>query len=309
MKCLVTGAGGFIGGHLIEHLLASGCTVIGTDIEAGPVCRVLRHASFSFVRSDVLDAEGVKSLIAEQMPEIVYHLAAQSFPSASWQSPLRTFDVNVRGTVHLLEAVKGTGTRVVLACSSAEYASKADGKPISEDWQLDPLTPYGVSKLAQDHVGRLYAERYGIPIVRLRPFYLIGPRKTGDMSSDFARGIVAIEQGKQSVLKVGNLDVVRDLLDVRDGVAAMQILAEKGQAGIVYNICAGMGYRLSDVLDRFVGLAKAPVCVEADPAQVRLLDEPVKIGDNRRLKELGWSPKVLLDQTLTDILHFWREAK
>ena len=310
MKALITGAGGFIGGYLAEHLLSAGDRVWGMDREPGAVCQTLEQRGLRFVRGDILNGAEMGELLADLRPDVVYHLAAQSFPGRSWEQPALTFDINVRGTVSLLEAVRSSGGKpvVIPICSSAEYAPRVVTTPITEDSPLGPSTPYGVSKLTQDHIARLYGERYGLPVVRVRPFYLVGPRKMGDVCSDFARGVVAVERGAQPGLKVGNLDVIRDLLDVRDGVGAMRVLAEKGRAGSVYNICLGTGYRVGDILDRLIALAGKPVQVSVDPARVRSLDEPVKIGDNRRLRELGWAPRISMEQTLRDILDYWRAA-
>ncbi len=307
MKALITGSGGFIGGHLVEHLLAAGYAVHATDTVAAAGSAPVQ-APYEFATLDILDRRAVRQCLEYCRPDVLFHLAAQSYPGVSWEKPALTFEVNVNGTVNLLEGVRelGLNTVLVVVCSSALYASDSAGAPIAEDAPQLPSNPYGISKLAQDHVTRLYAERYGMKAMRIRPFFLVGTRKKGDVSSDFARGIVAIERGRADCLKVGNLDVVRDMLDVRDGVAAFRLVAERGQAGAAYNICTGSGCRLRQVLEVYTRLALKPVRVEVDPARIRPLDEMVRIGDATRLKALGWAPRFSLEQSLRDILEYWR---
>ena len=305
-RCVITGAGGFIGGYLTERLLRAGASVEAFDVAEPRV--VPREGRFHFTAVDIEQRSVLERAMREARPDVVFHLAAQSYPGLSWDDPVRTFRANILGSVNVFDAVRATGlpTSVVAICSSAEYAARSTAEPIAEDSALNPSSPYGVSKLAEDELGRLYAERYGMRIMRVRPFYLIGPRKTGDVSSDFARGVVAIERGQRQVLPVGNLDVVRDLLDVRDGVDALVVLAERGRAGEVYNVCSGRGYAVRDVLEILKKLARVPVREELDAARARPIDEPVKIGDPSRLKALGWGPQYSIESTLGDILGYWR---
>lgn len=303
MISLVTGAGGFIGGFLVEHLAAQGHEVHALDQSPG-------SAVCAFHRADILDPASLTELVGKIRPSAVFHLAAQSYPGISWQDPAATFRVNVLGTIHVLEAIRRSGLKpvTVVACSSAEYSSRAGTGRIAEDAPLDPSSPYGISKLAEDHAAKLYGERYGIPVIRMRPFFLVGTRKKGDVCSDFARGVVAVEQGRQADVPVGNLDVVRDLLDVRDGVEAMALLAERGAKGEVYNICSGTGYSLRDVLETYKSLARVPVRERVDPARLRPIEEMERIGDPSKLKALGWAPRHAIRDTLGDILDFWRTA-
>lgn len=307
MRYLVTGAGGFIGVYLIEELLRRGVTVIATTrrpITGAPAGR----AALTAVTGDLLDPDFTRTLVGEAKPDVIFHLAAQSLPVVSWERPAETFDINVRGTLNVLEAARRGDRRpmVVLCCSSAEYGPGRDETPITEDDPLVPSSPYGISKLAQDHLGRLYGEAYGLRVIRARPFFLIGPRKRRDVCSDIARHIVAIERGLERDLPVGNLDVVRDLLDVRDGASALCTLAERGRAGDVYNVASGRGHRLRAVLDMMKARARVPVVERLDPAKLRPVDEPVKIGDPAKLEALGWEPAYAIEATLTDILEYWR---
>ncbi|HBA84315.1 MAG TPA: GDP-mannose 4,6-dehydratase [Verrucomicrobia bacterium] len=305
MKCLVTGAGGFIGRYLVEKLLERGCEVFAVD-QAAP--DMPAASGLHCMALDVQDAAQTTKLFEDVRPEAVFHLAAQSYPGASWEQPALTYNVNVLGSIHVMEAARrlNPAPRTLVVCSSAEYVEHAGAEPIREDTLLRPTTPYGISKLAEDHAALLYHQHYGLPTIRIRPFFLIGPRKRGDVSSDFARGIVAIERGVQETLSVGNLEIVRDLLDVRDGVEAFWTLAQKGVAGEVYNICSGQGYSLRQVLDRYRALAVKPVREQLDPKLIRPIDEKARLGDPGKLKALGWVPAIPIERTIEDILVYWR---
>jgi GDP-4-dehydro-6-deoxy-D-mannose reductase len=308
MTSLLTGASGFVGRHMAEHLLGRGDTVIALvplqpaagDGEPPP--------GVAKVTGDILDAAFLRRVIAETRPDEIYHLAAQSLPTVSWQDPVLTQRVNVEGTLHVLEGVRAAGlpTAIVVASSSAIYAQRKDGAPIREDDPCGPSSPYGVSKLAADHFARLYAGRYGLRVFRARPFFLIGPRKTGDVCSDWARNIVAIEQSTARELVVGNLDIVRDFLHVGDGVEALATVAAKGAAGEAYNISSGRGWALADVLRALTGLSRAKVSVRVDPGRIRPMDERVKVGDSSRLRALGWRESRGVERALAEILEYWR---
>lgn len=303
MRCLVTGSSGFIGGHLVEHLAARSFDVHAMDsAPAAPSRGVVAHAV------SLLDRSAVERCLAQARPEWVFHLAAQSYPGASWDAPAETFRVNVIGTLNLLEAVRSAGLRprVVVACSSAEYARDAGDRPLAEDARLQPSSPYGISKLAVDQLSRLYFERFGLDTVRARPFFLVGPGKRGDFCSDWARGIADIEAGRANRLAVGDLEIVRDLLDVREGVEAFCVLAERGRGGEVYNVCSGRGYVLREALEIYRSLARVPVRAVADPARLRPLDERTRVGDPGKLRALDWTPKRPIRETLEEILDYWR---
>ncbi len=306
MKCLIIG-GGFIASHLVEFLAKEGHEVTVFSTSRGQALAGIR-SDFNFLQGSVLERSDVGRALDAVRPEVVFHLAAQSLPGVSWEQPAKTFDINVQGTIGVFEEIRARkmNPSIVVACSSSEYAPRCDELPIAEDGELLPSSPYAASKLAQDHVARLYHQRYGLRIVRCRPFYLIGPRKNGDFSSDFARGIIAIERGRRSDLPVGNLDVVRDLLDVGDGAAAFWLLSQRGQPGEVYNICSGTGYSLREVLSIYRGLAKAEIKEWVDASRIRPIDEMVKIGNPSKLAGLGWSPRRPIAESLGDILDYWR---
>ena len=313
MISFVTGASGFIGSHLIDYLLARGDTVCALrrshGQSAGPATVVAAPDRLRFVEGDVLDKGLLSRLIVEHAPQEIYHLAAQSFPHVSWKQPWLTHQVNVEGTLNILEAVRTLANQpaVVVASSSSIYSQRADGLPIREDDPCMPASPYGVSKLAADHSARLYAARYGMRVVCARPFFLIGPRKTGDVASDWARSVVAVERGLARELAVGNLDIVRDFLHVADGVEGLAVIAAKGAAGEAYNVSSGQGCSLADLLKTITSLSRVKVEVRIDQARFRQLDERVKVGDSTKLQSLGWRARRTVAEALQDILDYWRQ--
>jgi GDP-4-dehydro-6-deoxy-D-mannose reductase len=307
MKCLVTGAGGFIGQYLCEKLLDCGCEAYAADQMVPQIAHQNSSQLHSFAL-DIQDGPQTLKCIQEIRPDAIFHLAAQSFPGLSWEQPALTFNVNALGTIHILEGARRLDPmpRVLVVGSSAEYVEHAGTEPINENTPLRPTTPYGISKLAEDHIALLYYQHYKLPTIRIRPFFLIGPRKRGDVSSDFARRVVAIERGQQDVVTVGNLEIVRDLLDVRDGVEAFWVLATKGVPGEVYNISSGKGYPLRTILEHYRAMASKPIREQVDPKLIRPIDEKARIGDSGKLKALGWMPVIPVEQTFTDILNYWR---
>jgi GDP-4-dehydro-6-deoxy-D-mannose reductase len=306
--CLITGIGGFLGSHLAELALGQGWTVSGILRNDSRNIEGIRH-KVDLLRSDILDRTEVENAVRNVRPDVIFHLAAQSSPSVSWIDPERTFRVNVFGTLNLLEAVHAAGLNpfVVVAGSSAEYGfSQPEEIPIQEDKPLRPASPYGVSKVASSALALLYHRAFEMKVVVVRPFFVIGPRKTGDVCSSFARGIVAVEGGRQTSLKVGNLEAVRDFLEVEDAVRALWLLVGRGTSGETYNICSGVGQRVATVLEEFLEMSSRPIPVEKDPAFFRPADEPTVVGDNSRLCALGWSPQVSLEDSLYGILDYWR---
>lgn len=292
MRVTVTGASGFIGSSLVRALRAR-----GDAVEAWT-----RHTV------DVCDAVAVRTALERGAPDAVVHLAAQSLPTRSWNEPGETYRVNVGGAINLLEAARALSAppRILLAGSSAEYAESAGGAPIGEDARIEPNSPYAASKIAVDELARMYVRRYDLPIVRFRPFFLIGPGKTGDVCSDFARRVVAIEHGAPRAMRVGDLSAVRDMIDVRDGVAGIVRLIDAGAAGEAYNVCGGSGTRIGEILETYRRLASVPFEVVQDPALLRRLEHAVRIGDPAKLRALGWAPVHPLAETLREILEHAR---
>jgi GDP-4-dehydro-6-deoxy-D-mannose reductase len=305
MRMLVTGAGGLIASHLIEAAAQRGDTVRGWT---------RRQAAFDWptgvtiAEIDLSDRLAIATDLAEFAPDVIVHLAAQSFTGPSWQDPAATYNANVLGTIHLVEAVRALPKmpRFIATGSSAEYAEPTSNELIDESSPLEPNNPYGASKLAAEEFVQLCVRRYGLDAIRIRPFLLIGTRKTGDVCSDFARRIVAIERGLQTMMQVGDLRPIRDIMDIRDGVDAILRIADAGKQGEVYNICTGHGISIGDILKSFCRMARVPVEIRQDPGLLRPLDPRSKIGDPKKLEALGWKVQYALDDTLRQILDYWR---
>ena len=303
MPVLITGIQGFMGHHLSHFLEANGLKVYGVQ-------RHLQGATDAknTYECDVTDPSALKKALGAISPSVIFHMAAQSLPSVSWRDPLSTLRVNVIGTLNLLTAVRDLGlrTRVVLFGSSSEYASSLE--PVSEEHKLKPSSPYALSKIGATLLSGLYYDAYKIDVVTVRPFFIIGPRKTGDVCSSFARGIVDVERGSAQSLKVGNLQSIRDFLDIDDAVRAFWLVSKSGKAGEVYNISSGKGVRISKVLE--IMMSKSRCQVEFEQSQRnRPLDNPVAIGKNDKLQQLGWAQTIELDESLSKILEYWRGIK
>ena len=221
-------------------------------------------------------------------------------------------ETNVIGTVNLFEGLRELrmNPKTLVACSSAEYGFiREDEVPVNENHPLLPLHPYGVSKVAQDLLAYQYFKNFNLNAIRVRIFGTTGPRKVGDACSDFAKEIAKIKLGmKKPVMHVGNLKPRRDLVDVRDMVEALWLLAEKGKIGEVYNACSGRAYKIGDILNMFLKMSSVKIKVKIDPKKLRPSDELVITGDNTKIrKDCGWQPKIPIDETLRDMLDYWKE--
>lgn len=313
-KALVTGITGFAGSHLAELLLAKKIEVHGLGRWRSRTENIDHiQKKIHLIEGDLLDAHFLQDVMMNVRPDLVFHLAAQSFVPASWTSPAVTLEINVVGSCNLFEAVRAAQTTpaIQIACSSEEYGHVNPTEvPIKETNPLRPLSPYGVSKLAMDYLGYQYHKSYGMKIVRTRGFNHTGPRR-GDVfaESTFAKQIAEIEAGrKEPVLYVGNLEAERDYTDVRDMVNGYYLAATKGEPGEVYNICSGKAVKIRWVLETLLSFSKVKVKVEQDPARMRPSDVPILLGDwSKFKKQTGWKPTIKLEKTLKDLLDYWRE--
>lgn len=307
-KALVTGINGFAGTHLNNLLLEKGYEVFGT-VKPGSDAPQDSH----FYAVDIQDFEGLKKVIDEISPDHIYHLAALTSPAESFKNPSDTITTNISGQLNILEAVKQlqlVETRV-LVVSSAEVYGKAEENdlPMDEDTPLRPLSPYAVSKIAQDYLGYQYFHSQNVKAIRVRPFNNIGPNQGPIfVVPSFARQIAEIEKGhKEPVLKVGNLEAKRDFTDVRDMVRAYELIMQKGEPGEVYNIGSGKSHKIEEILDIFLSLSKTQIIVERDPSLMRPGDIPELLCDYSKLHEkTGWKPEISLETTLKDTLDYWR---
>jgi GDP-4-dehydro-6-deoxy-D-mannose reductase len=311
MKVLVTGISGFVGLHLTEFLLKKKFKVVGTVFEAAESLGGLEE-KIEIFKGDLLDPNFARTAIKKTNPNLIFHLASFTSPASSFGNPYQTLINNAGITINLLEAAKEVETRILIVGSADEYGLVGEEEnPVKEDTPLRPANPYAVSKLTQDFLGLQYFLSYNLKIVRVRPGNQIGPGQRAEfVVSSFAKQIAAAEKGKQEpVIKVGNLEAVRDFTDVRDMVRAYHLAILNGKPGEVYNLGSGRGVKIREVLNKLICFSKVKVNVEQDPTKIRPVDMPKLIVDASRFKKLtGWQPKIGLDQSLLDILNCWRET-
>jgi GDP-4-dehydro-6-deoxy-D-mannose reductase len=310
VKVLVTGAGGFAGRHLLRELLSRGAyelagTVLEDSEDAWPDESL---AGVTWFGMDVTNESSVADVVGEWRPDKVYHLAGQASVGRSFEAPLETWDINATGTLRVLEAMgrlDGDRRRLLLI-SSAEVYGEVDAKnqPISEDSPIRPITPYGASKAAAEIAAIPMGQNLGIEVVVARSFNHIGPGQDDRfVLPSMAQQLDLIWRGeKPPVLNVGNLDVERDFLDVRDAVKGYVLLMEHAQPGNCYNVCTGVAHSLATLVRRLIELSETGASLEFDPARGRPADIPRLVGDSSRLRALGWDPGMTLDETLHDLL-------
>jgi GDP-4-dehydro-6-deoxy-D-mannose reductase len=302
---LVTGAAGFAGSHLLDLLAPSGGRIVAWHRPGHPPPATAASVTWDAV--ELLDGGQVRAAIGRARPAAVYHCAGAAHVGRAWDRTAPTFATNVLGTHHLLDAIEHAGLRSrVLVPSSALVYAGADGA-LSEDDPLQPSSPYGLSKLAQEMLG--VKANATMTVMNARPFNHVGPRQDPQFAaSGFARRIADIERGRWAPeISVGNLDARRDLTDVRDTVRAYQLILERGEPGRPYNVCSGRAMTIRELLDSLIARARVPVEVKVDPARYRPNDTPVLLGNPARLRdELGWSAQIPIEQTLDDLLEYWR---
>lgn len=315
MRVLITGVTGFVGSHMAEFALAQKAEVFGA-------CRWRSNtenieplrSSLRLVEADLRDQTSVREMLDATQPDYICHLAGQSQVMGSWHAPAETMQTNVIGQIHLLEAIRQRGQpfpRILVIGSSEEYGLVHEHElPVTEDQQFRPLSPYAVSKIAQDLMAHQYFRSYGIPCLRVRPFNHDGPRR-GEVfvTSAFARQIAEIELGwHQPVILVGNLKARRDYTDVRDIVRGYWMLLERAEPGEVYNLCSGHSRAIREVLDYFLSQASVRnIEVREDPSRLRPADLPNLYGSAAKIESaIGWKPTIPFEQTLTDVLNYWR---
>ncbi|MDG1876565.1 MAG: GDP-mannose 4,6-dehydratase [Acidimicrobiales bacterium] len=291
MRALVTGADGFVGLHLVGHLTAEGDQVVPSSC-------------------DVTNRDAIVAEFARADADVVYHLAGQADVGGSWQNPVETIRVNVEGTLNVLDAARLAGCRRVVAITSADvYGRITDADlPVRETHDLQPVSPYAASKAAAEMVCLQAGLAHGLEVVRVRAFNHLGPGQSDRfVASAIASRIAACEREGSTVVQVGTLDARRDFTDVRDVVRAYRLLMISGRAGEVYNVCSGTDRSVREVTDILVNLSTTDITLETDPALVRPVDLRVLRGDNTKISGCtDWSPTIPIEQTLEDLLEFWR---
>lgn len=303
MKALVTGSSGFYGTHLCRELEVNDYQVIRCDIKKGK----------DTIIADITDVEMIKNLLVECKPDILINLAGQANVGLSWKKPQLTFQLNTIGLVNILEAVKTINSkiRVIAVGSSDEYGKLLDrGTNVTEDIPVNPMTPYAISKLAQEQFASLYYKNFGLDICMIRQFNLGGAGQAkGYIIPDFASGIVEIENGRSQYLSVGNLDSARDFTHVKDACRAVRLIAEKGHSGEIYNICSGVTHTAREILDKLVARSVANIEIRQDSSKMRPSDTPVIRGNHSKLTDhTGWEPAFDLDDILNDVLEYQRKC-
>lgn len=313
MKSLIIGGSGFVGGYLARHLRALGhqtavtkmpgeqAGIFGTD-----TCGI------TVFDLDILAQDAVSKLIHDINPDYIFHLAAQSSVAASWENPGLTADVNIKGSIHVLEAVRRQEKKikVLLVGSGEEYGKISPEEiPVREEHMVVPGNIYAATKACQNQIGAIYAKAYQMDVRMVRAFNHIGPGQAPIfVVSDFCRQVAQIEAGMQKpVMYVGNLAAKRDFTDVRDVVRAYALLIRHGKAGETYNVGSGYAYAIREVLDLILSLSAAKIQIKTDPNKIRPVDVPVVEADISKLRQAaGWRPQIPLVQTLRETLEDWR---
>lgn len=309
MKSLIIGAAGFVGKHLINYLKEKNEAICATKLPH----EALTISGVDIVNLDILNQDDISKLLIDFQPDYIYHLAAQSSVSVSWSKPALTIDVNIKGTVNLLEAARflEKKPRILLIGSGEEYGYiSSDDLPLKEETPLRPGNIYAGTKIAQGIFGQIYEKAYKLDIIIIRAFSHTGPGQTDTfVLPSFCKQIAMIEAGiSPPIIKVGNLDAKRDFTDVRDVVSAYYLLAKKGISGEIYNVGNSNSISIRTLLDKVLALSKIDITVELDPARMRPSDVPIIEADVSKLtSQTGWTPQIPLDVTVIDVLNEWRK--
>ena len=334
---LITGSNGFLGSHLIDFLIDKNFYIYGLDLPSSSFRNLLHYMdgiefypknkkqkflgkrikieskrkNLFFLECDVKNASLLDKIILELAPKYIFHFGAQPYIIPSWEDPVNTIETNVIGTINVFESIKRhkTNSRVVLACTAAEFGTTASiGRPLKETDALRAVHPYGISKIAAELLSRQYYINFGIETINLRFFNLTGTRRTNDAPSDFIRKIAQIELGlKEPLLEVGNLQPYRDELDVMDATKAIWLAAINGKPGETYHICSNKKVQIREILDMSLSFSQKKIkVVENAPHKLRKTDEDIIIGDNTKItSELGWKPSKTIKETLKEMFDYW----
>jgi GDP-4-dehydro-6-deoxy-D-mannose reductase len=309
MNALIIGAAGFVGGYLIDHLRERGWSVCASKLPQEQIDR----EGVAIFNLDILDAPAIKNALEKYKPDSVFHLAAQSSVAVSWKNPTLTIDVNIKGSVNVLEAARTMeqAPRILLVGSGEEYGHvRPDEIPIREENALRPGNIYAATKACQGMIGKIYADAYAMDVMMVRAFNHIGPGQASTfVVSDFCRQVAEIEAGlREPIMRVGNLSAKRDFTDVRDVVRGYALLMEKGKRGEFYNIGGGEAVSIEGILKMVLQASTKEIQVEVDPAKLRPVDIPEITPDVDSMHELtGWTPQVKLKETIADTLAYWRD--
>ncbi len=308
MKALIIGGAGFVGTYLIDHLYQNGWSVIATKMPD----QNIDYRGIEIYNLNILNKEDIIELLEKTKPQYIFHLAAQSSVALSWENPKLTIDVNIQGSVNVLESLRCLSfkPRILLIGSGEEYGNiNISDIPITEETPQRPSNLYAATKTFQNMVGKIYAASYGLEIMMVRAFNHIGPKQSPSfVVSDFCKQVAEIEKGlKEPIIKVGNLNVKRDFTDVRDVVRAYYLLIQNGNKGESYNVGSGKSIEINTILKNILSLSDSKIKVFIDESKIRPTDTPIIEADITKLKECtGWSTIIPIEQTLIDTLNYWR---
>lgn len=320
MKILITGITGFVGSHLAESYLADGHSVCGTyifhhlDDEFDRIAHIKDR--LKLYECDLRDRNSVWRVINKVRPDIIHHLAAQSFVKISWENPEFTIFNNIQSQLNIFEVCRQLNHNPIIhiAGSSEEYGLVGENElPIKEENPLRPMSPYAVSKIGQDMLAQQYFHSYGLSVIITRAFNHEGPRRGRQfVTSNFACQAIEIIRGKRKNFKVGNLDIIRDYTDISDMIRAYRLAVEKCDFGEPYNICSGIGRKISEIFDYYADKigerTEVNYKIIEDPERMRPSDLPILIGDNTRFREkTGWKPEISFKEMLDKIFNYWEK--
>ncbi|MDE5936171.1 MAG: GDP-mannose 4,6-dehydratase [Ruminococcus sp.] len=311
MKALIIGGSGFVGGYLINELLTNGWEVHATCLESE---RISENCTVHTL--DILDKNSITDAFNSISPDVIYHLAAQSSVAVSWKKPQLTAEINIIGSLNVLEALRESNKkdiRLIVIGSGEEYGYiRPEACPLSESEPLRPGNIYAATKACQETMSEIYARAYGLDIIMVRAFNHSGPKQSSTfVISDFCRQISEIEKGRKSPeICVGNLSAMRDFTDVRDVVGAYRLLANKGISGKIYNIGRGKAVSIQYILDTALSFAKTDIQTKKDPERMRASDIPIIEPDVSGIStDTGWKAEITVEQTIKDTLDYWRKEQ
>ncbi len=308
MKALIIGGAGFVGNYLIDHLYKCGWSVIATKMPN----QIIDYMGIDICNLNILNKDNIINLLEETRPQYIFHLAAQSSVALSWENPHLTIDVNIQGSVNVLESLRHLSykPRILLIGSGEEYGSiNMSEIPLVESTPQRPSNIYAATKCFQNMIGKIYTDSYNLEIMMVRAFNHIGPMQSPSfVVSDFCKQVSEIEKGmKEPTIKVGNLNVKRDFTDVRDVVRAYFLLIQNGKKGESYNVGSGKAIEINTILQRILSLSTCTISIYKDEKKIRPSDTPIIEANITKLQECtGWSASIPLDQTISDTLNYWR---
>ncbi len=313
MKVLILGITGFAGTTTYKMLREMGSININGTYRhsTSNTSRIALYEKASLYECDINNVLSIESVLEEVRPDIIFYFCAYVSVFSSIKNPSSTYQTNVLGAINLLESVKkiSPDSKVLMPGSAEQYGFVTEkNMPIKESYSLNPQNPYAMTKKNQEEIGLFYFRQFGLNLYFTRTFHCTGPyQSAGFVCSDIARQVVALEEGKASSIKIGNLEAKRDFLDMRDITDAYWKILIKGKPGEIYNVCRGESLKIQSILDKLIDFSGKDIAIEVDPAKLRKSDVPDFIGDNQKLIEIGWTPKYKMDQTLLDLLNSLRQ--